>query len=353
MTLKLAGLTIGYQKRVDSGALSRAQRGWRMKRRGLLTFVFLAVLVFAGLALYGDLPDVLSQIASFPIAYWFIALGLALTNYVFRLLRWHYYLKLLGIRIGSRDSTAIFMSGLSMAISPGRVGELAKSYFLKEKLGVPVPLSSAVVVTERVTDLASILLLSLWGLALIPYGWAVALAIPAAFGLFLLLVVSQWGSDRLLRLPMPQGWRPFLSASRDTFRKLFSTRPLVMAILLGALAWFAEGCAMWLVLRGLDTTGSLGQAVSIYCAATLLGAITLLPGGLVGTEGGMVALLQRLDMSRTQASAATFIIRICTLWFAVFIGLLAVVYVQLYMPGKSAKGIEPLGLYPDIPEKTS
>ena len=322
-----------------------------MKRSGLLTFAFLAILVFAGLAFYGDLPEVLSQIGSFPLAYWFMAFGLALANYFFRLLRWHYYLKLLGIKIGAWASIAIFMSGLSMAISPGRVGELAKSYFLKHKLDVPVSLSSAVVVTERLTDLVSVLLLSLWGLALIPYGWAVALAIAMAFSIFVLLVVSSWGSDRLLRLPLPKGWRPFLTSSRDTFRQVFSVRPLVTGISLGAAAWFAEGCAMWLVLRGLDTTGSLGQAVSIYCAATLLGAITLLPGGLVGTEGGMVALLQRLDMGKTLASAATFIIRVCTLWFAVFIGLLAVVYVKFYMPSKFPMEIEPPGPYADTPEQ--
>ena len=324
-----------------------------MRRRGLITFVFLAIVVFAGLALYGDLPELLGQISSFPLAYWFMALGLALANYLFRMARWHYYLKLLGIRIGIGASIVIFMSGLSMAISPGRVGELAKSYFLKEKLDVPVGLSSAAVITERITDLISVLLLSLWGLTLIPYGWVIALVILAAFGLFILFVVSPWGSEVLLRLPLPGRWKPFLSTSRDAFQQVFSLKPLVVALLLGLLAWFAEGSALWLVLRGLDTPGSLGQAVSIYAVATLLGAITLLPGGLVGTEGSMVILLQRLDLTRTQASTATFIIRLCTLWFAVLIGLLALIYVQVYMPRKAAEGVEPLTLYPDTPGQPS
>jgi len=312
-----------------------------------MTFAVLGVAVFAGLALYGDLPELLGEISSFPIAYWFMALGLALANYLFRLARWHYYLKLLGVKIGLGASTVIFISGLSMAISPGRLGELAKSYFLKEKLDVPVALSSTAVVTERITDLISVLLLSLWGLTLIPYGWVVALAVLAAFAIFILLVVSPWGSDKLLRLPMPRRWRPFLSTSRDAFRQVFSVKPLVVALLLGTLAWSAEGCAMWLVLRGLDTTVSLGHAVSIYAAATLLGAITMLPGGLVGTEGGMVALLQQLGLTRTHASTATFIIRVCTLWFAVLIGLLALVYVQAHMPRRAAEGAKSLTPYSD------
>ena len=323
-----------------------------MKRRGLIIFAVLGMVVFLGLAFYGDLPEVLGQISSFPLSYWIMALGLALANYLFRLARWHYYLKLLGIKIGIGASAAVFMSGLSMAISPARLGELAKSYFLREKRDVPVALSAAAVVAERITDLVAVLLLSLWGLTLVPYGWAVALVILAGFGLFILFVVSPWGSAKLLRLPLPRRWRPFLTTSRDAFQQVFSLKPLAAAMTLGVLAWFAEGCALWLVLRGLDVTGSLGQAVSIYAVATLLGAITMLPGGLVGTEGGMVALLRQLGLTNTQASAATFIIRLCTLWFAVLIGLLALAYVQLYMPRKVHEGIETLTLYPDTSGQT-
>ena len=128
---------------------------------------------------------------------------------------------------------------------------------------------------------------------------------------------------------------------------MLSIKPLAVALGLSILAWFAEGAALWLVLRGLDTSAPIGQSVSIYCAATLLGAITLLPGGLVGTEGGMIALLQQLDLTRTQASTATFIIRLCTLWFAVAIGLAAIVYVQLYMTRKVVEGAEPMTEHSD------
>ena len=324
-----------------------------MKHRGLIAFFFLAIAVFAGLALYGDLPELLHQVSSFSVAYWLAVLGLALVNYLLRLVRWHYYLRVLDIRIGSGASAAIFMAGLGMAITPGRVGELAKSYFLKDKLDVSVARSSVVVIAERITDLIAVLLLSLWGLTLVPYGWVAALVVLAAFGVFILLAVTPWGSEKMLRLPVIRRWSPFLTASRDGFRQIFSIKPLTIAVVLGMLAWFAEGCGLWLVLRGLDATGSLGHAISIYAAATLLGAITLLPGGLVGTEGGMVALLQQVEgMTRTQASSATFIIRICTLWFAILIGLLALIYVQVFMPQKAApeeiaEEVGPSPLYSD------
>ena len=318
-----------------------------MKRRGIITFLLLSLFVFIGLALYGDLPELLRQVSSFPVVYWFIVLGLASVNYLVRLVRWQYYLRLLNIRIDTKASAAIFLSGLSMTVSPGRLGELSKSYFLKEKMDVPVAVSSSAVVAERVTDMIAVLLLSLWGLTLIPYGWAIAPVILAGFGSFILLLKTSWGRGTLLKLPLPGRWRPFLDTSTESFRQVFSFRPLVLAILLGVAAWLAEGVALWLVLRGLDTPISLGQAVSIYSAATLLGAVTMLPGGLVGTEGGMVALLQQVDLAKTPASTATFVIRVCTLWFAVLIGLLALAYVQTRIPKRAIQ--QPLTFNTETP----
>ena len=338
MTPAYPGVTI--QDSSDRAARLPAN-GRIMKRRGLITFLILALAVFAGLAFYGDLPEVLGKISSLPAAYWLAAFGLALANYLFRLARWQYYLKLVGVNIGIGASAAIFLSGLSMVISPGRLGELAKSYYLREKRGVPVSRSASAVVAERVTDLVAVLLLSLWGLTLVPYGWALAIFILAAFGLFILFAVSPWGSDRLLRLPLPQRWKPFLTTTRDALQQVFSVKPLAIALVLSTLAWFAEGCALWLILKGLGTTGGLGEAMSIYAVATLLGAVTMLPGGLGGTEGGMVALLQQLDLTKTQATAATFIIRICTLWFAVAIGLVALAYVHFAMPRKASESVGP------------
>ena len=89
---------------------------------------------------------------------------------------------------GLASSGLIFVAGLSMAISPGRVGELAKSYFLRERAAVPVARSSAAVVAERVMDLVGVLLLSVWGLFLVPYGWLAAILVIARCGCVLLAV---------------------------------------------------------------------------------------------------------------------------------------------------------------------
>jgi len=60
----------------------------------------------------------------------------------------------------------------------------------------------------------------------------------------------------------------------------------------------------------------------VYAVTTVAGALTFLPGGLGATEVGMLALLVgRFSIEPGTAAAATFVTRVATLWFAVALGL--------------------------------
>jgi uncharacterized protein (TIRG00374 family) len=58
----------------------------------------------------------------------------------------------------------------------------------------------------------------------------------------------------------------------------------------------------------------------------------MLPGGLVTTEGSLLVLLQQVGLGGAMASAVVLIARVCTLWFAVLIGLTALLYLQRNQP---------------------
>ena len=87
-----------------------------------------------------------------------------------------------------------------------------------------------------------------------------------------------------------------------------------------------------MIVDGLDLSLSLAEAVGVYVAATLVGAASLLPGGLGGTEGSMILFLSQLDLPRDGASSATLLVRLCTLWFAFLLGLLSLLWLQRTSP---------------------
>ena len=97
-----------------------------MARRFFLSLLF-GLIVLSVLALVGDAPRVANALRHFPPGYLPAILLLTLWNYALRFVKWHMYLHKLRIAIVFADSIGIFLCGLSMAITPGKAGELLKS----------------------------------------------------------------------------------------------------------------------------------------------------------------------------------------------------------------------------------
>ena len=308
-----------------------------MSSKRLLLLIVLTVAVFVGLVSYGDFKEIGGHLARFPLTHLLAALGLAAINFGLRFLRWNYYLRVLRITLPIGLNGLVFLSGLAMAITPGKAGELLKSYLLRDRAGVPVAASAPVVVMERLTDVVSVVLLALPGLALLP--------VPIIFVVVLLLLstaalvlMATRKADWLFGLPVLRRWSDFLRTSREGMRHLTALRVMIIALILGTSAWFSEGLALWVILEGLDAHLPLEQVFPIYAAATLVGALSALPGGLVGTEGSMVALLQQSGLAQGAASAGTLLVRLVTLWFAVAVGLLALVFLNRVRPAAASGG---------------
>ncbi len=84
--------------------------------------LLLGVAVIVGLALAADLPKVLEAVREFQWGWLPLILGLTTFNYLLRFVKWHYYLRQVGIaNIGRADSLKVFLGGFSMTITPGKV----------------------------------------------------------------------------------------------------------------------------------------------------------------------------------------------------------------------------------------
>ena len=293
-----------------------------MNKKWLLLAV-LTVGVFVALVGYGDFGGTIDEIGNLSISYLLAGLGLALSNYLLRFLRWAFYLKVLKIEAPVGISALVFLSGLAMSITPGKAGELVKCYLLNSKTQVPVSRSAPVVVMERLTDVISVIILGLTGFVLLPVPVIVVLAVALVVSVIGLMFALSRHALRLTGLPILSKWSELLRDSQEGFKELAAPRVMVVGVAIGAVAWFAEGLALWVILRGIGSEIDLVRALPIYAAATLVGAVTALPGGLVGTEGSMLAFLQQSGVTRAGASAGTVLIRLVTLWFAVLVGLLA------------------------------
>jgi uncharacterized protein (TIRG00374 family) len=91
-------------------------------------------------------------------------------------------------------------------------------------------------------------------------------------------------------------------------------------------AWAAQGIAVWLICRGMGVPLELLTATGFYAVAMVAGALSALPAGLGGTEAVLTGLLVAHGATPAAALAVTVLARLLTLWLAVAIGVLALLY---------------------------
>ena len=307
--------------------------------RRLIFVMIVGIAVFAGFSIYADvgkLGDRLLTLAPTAVA---AALLLALGNYVIRFVRWELYLRAVGVAAPRRTSLLVFIAGFALSVTPGKLGELVKAVLLREAAGAPVERTATVVVAERATDLLALVILGIVGVA--AYGVASSMVIAAsavtAIGIAVLSSrrLAEGAIGLIGRIPRIGKIAPRLTDAYQHMAGLVRPVPLAWATALGILAWLCECVGFALICRGFPGADvPLGLATLIYAVTTVAGALSFLPGGLLVTEASMTLLLVKWahGLDRPAAVAATIVTRLCTLWFAVVLGLVAFLVLRREKP---------------------
>lgn len=296
----------------------------------VLVGVAAGVAVYVGFSVWADARQVAAALGDFAWSAFAAALGLAFANYLIRFVRWQYYLRVLGLEVPAGESFLVFLSGFALTVTPGKLGEAVKALLLRESRGIPAARTAPIVIAERLTDLAGLLVLAAFGAFTFDVD-RTFLIIAAGLIAGALLVISieplaRFAITLVARLPGLGRRSDKLGEFYESAAALLRPGPLALACLLSAASWACECVAFWLIVRGFPGAAvELPAATFIYAAMTIAGAVSFLPGGLGVTEAGMLTLLTKMATGATRgvAAAATFLTRLATLWFAVVVGLIA------------------------------
>ena len=292
-------------------------------KRLLLVLGVVATAYAAALLLWGDRPG-----ASLALLWSWTGLqagALCLLNYLLRGIRWRLWMAHYGRHFGWLEGLRLYLAGYAFTPTPGNVGEALRGLLLARKpLGAAQSL--AIFGAERFADLLCLLLLCL----------------PALFWL--------WGHDAVRSVDVDPRAAAFLAASLATVvataagllffyrRRLLQrfswaheasqclrVRPLVW-FSLTLTAWAAQGLAVWLLCNSLGLQLPVVIAAGFYAIAMVAGALSALPAGLGGTEAVLAGLLAAQNATPELALAITVMARLLTLWLAVAMGMVALLY---------------------------
>lgn len=311
---------------------SHVMSGWRF--RTLIIVIVLSAAGYLAFMFWGGWDDAVGAISRVGYLGLAVALLSSLINYGLRFIRWQVYLDRLNYSVPVWQSLKIYIAGFSLTTTPAKSGEMLRSIFLKD-YGVSYHASFGAFLSERLSDLISVLLLALLGLW--EYSGARVVCLLTAGAIFLVLVALQqhswmrgfqrWAIRRLSRRLSRAIY--FFVKILLAFRDCFSLKTLFVGTVLGVVAWGAEGAAFYYILRLLDLQVTLSTAIFIYSFSLLIGGISLLPGGLGSAEVTMLQLLIWYQVPSADAVVATVIIRLATLWFAVALGLATLPFFDL------------------------
>lgn len=285
---------------------------------GLLTVVLLSFLA--------DFKATVAALSQFKIVYLPLILLLTFANYLLRFVKWQFFLRQLDITVDRKDSFVIFLSGLAMSVTPGKVGELLKSVLLKELKGVPVSKTAPIIFAERLSDGFALLILSMAGMLLFSYGTQALIAT----GILMIIVVIILKTPRFYnpclnfcsRLPVISKFAGVFENLMHSTGQLMKIKSLLFTVILGVVSWSFECIAFYFVFVGLGYKVPLIAATFVLAFSSIVGAVSMLPGGLGAAEASLLGLLVKVvAVPKGIAAVSTIIIRFCTLWFGVMVGI--------------------------------
>ncbi len=297
-------------------------------RKWVVWAIVVGVLLYVGGSVWAGVDEVGEQLAAFAWPLYVPVLLLTLVNYGLRFVKWHYLLRVLRVDIHWRPNLTIFVAGLSMVISPGKVGELLKPYLVSKRTRVPMATTLPAVIAKRLTDgIAMVILAAIsigayaadqaWILWTLAGSVAVGLAILAHEGLSLAIL------GVLAKLPLIGRVGHKLEELYRAMRACLSPVPFVATTLLSVVAWGAECWGYLLCFQGLgELAATLDACTFLYAFATVAGGA--MPGGLGVADGALVGgATAIMGVGESVAVAAALLVRVATLWFGVLLGALA------------------------------
>ena len=301
-----------------------------MQRRLLLGLVA-ALVIYLGLTIVFGLEQVGSSLRALPWIWWLLGPAVCLGSHLLLLLRWQFYLRWLGYPLPLRAGARIYAAGLALIAAPGRGGEALRGLWLQRRHGFPLTVGVGITLAERLADLASALLVLSWGLG--RQVWSAALVGVAVLGAGGWLLTHPRVLQRLERwldgLPLHRRWQGLMRLLREALlamgrmRQLMKPRPLLVGTLLASACWLLEAGLLVGLYGALGVAIDWRQAAVIRTATGLGGVVSLLPAGLGTSEATAIGLAMLYGAGRSQALAATLVLRLCTLALPCLLGVVA------------------------------
>ncbi|MCB9250642.1 MAG: flippase-like domain-containing protein [Ignavibacteriales bacterium] len=293
-----------------------------LKRNIILTFIF-AFTIYIFLAFYSDFDSLYYSLEQFQLPNFILVFFFSLIGIFIKFYRWHYLLLVSKIKIDFKNSLLVFGTGLIMGITPGKWGEVFKSYLLKKDFDIELVKSLPIIFAERMSEFLTLIFLSILTLFFLNQYQTFLFVLIIFFVVTILFLTNKSVLQLFLKYLSKV---KFLKIDASKTRSILASQKIIInpiLYIISIFAWLFEFFCFYIILSNFINDISVFKSVTLYSFAILFGSISMLPGGLGATEGSLTFLLFQNGILKNDAVAVTVLIRFFTLWLSVFIGVLS------------------------------
>jgi glycosyltransferase 2 family protein len=303
-----------------------------IRKRGFLIIILIMVFYIL-FALYSDINKFITHLETIDLKLLVpILLSFSATLFI-KSIRQYFFLRQINTHINFKENIIIFLAGLSLIVTPGGLGQMIKSHFLKKDHNQPVAKTIPLVIVERYHDVLAlfsftVLLLSVSDTT-IP-----VLTIPIlVIGIFLLVLmimiknykVSIFFQRRrfINKIPLLRNLEEkSYSEFNMSLSLLFKNKSIVYGWLYSMAAWSFEAVGIFLCFKALGLSINFISSTVFGFSSVLFGAVSFLPGGAGLTEIIFVHILSSHGIELSMATTLVIFYRLSSIWFSTAIGVI-------------------------------
>lgn len=295
-------------------------------KKSVWTFAIISVCIYVVLVVTGDVNSIKNNISQFSWQYLLFAVGFFLLAILIRVIRWNFWFHKIDSNISFRSSALFYLSGLAFSITPGRVGEAIRSYFIKRDHGITQSKTVPLVLVERFYDLIGLLIVLGITLIFVDFNKTIMIIPLTLVSIFFILTQKKSIMKKLLSkistIKILSKFAPNAEESSDILYQMFHFKNFIPSSFLGSLLVFIDILGAYMIMQGLFIGLGLEKSTLIVSVSVIAGALSFIPGGLGVQEGGLLGLMTLYGVQYSKALVFVILYRITSTLVMTIIGVI-------------------------------
>jgi len=306
-----------------------------MKKRNLLSLIgiFLFIYIIANV----DVFKIVNLLSKLKIEYVLLALVLSIPAVLLKALKWKVIIKSYNFDYSLIGASKAWLAGFFISIvTPGRIGDFSRAFYLKKESGFSLGKSLTTVVVDRIIEIALLFLFAFIGLLLIASNFVGAGEILFYFLLFFLLfivAVLVVSKKSLMRFVFGFVSKRFVPDKyHATFGKIFqdfyegigkmSKNKIITAYLIGLMSWIIAIFQAYILSLSLSINLTFTFFFAVIPIISLLDILPISFSGIGTRDAALVFFFATMSVAAETAISFSLLVLALNYLAIGFIGVL-------------------------------